>query len=226
MKSKKIIIVLSILLLLTYSVIMLLIPFTHNACFWLGFGWVIASIVMGAVASCYVLKGSNSKKSFYEIVTIKHTFAFIITIIVVSIISAVVKVVPLWLAIIVYLIITIAYIMLTYVTNLSKVSLNRVSENVKGHTIELNLLIAKVELFMKLVNDTEVKKTLVNLYDLLRYSDPMGNDNTKQLEKAILATFEEIKDCYEQGDNERVHTLCLKLENLIEKRNAICKIYK
>ena len=226
MKSKKTIIILSVLLLLTYSSIMLLIPFTHNACFWLGFGWVIASIVMGAVASCYVLKGLDSQKPLYEIVTIKNTFTFVISIIVVSIIAAVVEVVPVWLAIIVYLIITIAYIVLTYVTNLSKESVNQVGENVKFHTRELNILTVRVELFMKSADDIEVKKKLANIYELLRYSDPMGNDNTKQLEQEVLATFEEIKDCYERGNKESVYTLCSKLENLIDERNAICKIYK
>lgn len=226
MKSKKTILVFSALLLITYSTIVLLIPFKHSESFWLSFVWNIIGMVVGTIFSYLMIVRSENEIPIYEIATIKNTFIFIVVLMVVGAIVMLIGTVPFWVVLIVYLLISVAYIAVNYVVFLSQQNEQRINEKVKSHTTELKLLTTKLQLFSKSIDNLVLRQKVEKIHNLLMYSDPIGNEKTEEIEKKIIATFEMMQNDCEQNECDNLDSLCRMMENLIEERNAICKMYK
>ena len=82
----------------------------------------------------------------------------------------------------------------------------------------------KIELFTyaSTIDDPTAKKIVDDLVSIVKYSDPVSCDETKQIEEEIMLCFHMMKES-KGGD---ISSLAEKVKQLLSVRNKICQQYK
>jgi hypothetical protein len=76
------------------------------------------------------------------------------------------------------------------------------------------------------VSDSKLKTSLEKFSENLRYSDPVSSPQIAESEKKLSDCFDELKFAVEAGDISKSLDLCQRVNEVLGKRNAICKQYK
>jgi hypothetical protein len=71
-----------------------------------------------------------------------------------------------------------------------------------------------------------MKKTLKELAEAIRYSDPMSSPQLAAIENKIEAKAAALGEAVEKTDGDSIKTLCNELQQLFAERNRKCKILK
>lgn len=115
--------------------------------------------------------------------------------------------------IIIYLIIGIILFSLLYALYLGisklKLTENKIKEKTNYHTT----WITELELFLKEKNIESVED-IKKVYELIKYSDPLSNDLTKEIDEKISLNINEL--C-----QNKKYKLVATIEKLVNKRNSI-----
>ena len=83
----------------------------------------------------------------------------------------------------------------------------------KSIGLEVNMLLSSA--------DGERKKQISEIYDAIRYADPMSNENLSEIETEIKANIAELASA--GGD---ISPICQAILLKIKKRNEMCKLLK
>jgi hypothetical protein len=79
---------------------------------------------------------------------------------------------------------------------------------------------------MDKATDGSIKKTLKDLAETIRYSDPMSSPQLAAVENKIEAKVAVLAETVEKTDWDAVKALCNELQQLLAERNRKCKILK
>ena len=74
--------------------------------------------------------------------------------------------------------------------------------------------------------DAETKKALNALSEALRFSDPVSNAATADIEENLTGLLEELGSAVQDKDYASAKTLCAKASTLLADRNRMCKLNK
>lgn len=74
--------------------------------------------------------------------------------------------------------------------------------------------------------DDTLKAELKKLDDALRFSDPVSNAHTKELEEKLVILLDELKVFIENSKFDEAAAYIKKISNALAKRNRICKVTK
>ena len=77
-----------------------------------------------------------------------------------------------------------------------------------------------------LCQDENAKKTLQDIADEFKYSDPVSSEQTKEMEEDMKIQLEELQSAVLEGDVSNVPILCAKLKNRLIERNHLCATSK
>jgi hypothetical protein len=79
---------------------------------------------------------------------------------------------------------------------------------------------------LDLCSDAEVKKELEKLVESFRFSDPVSNDTTEDIESIIMEKLENLKLGISSTSVDENIAKITELKNLLSERNRICKASK
>ena len=214
---------LSVLFVL-YILVAFLLPFVHTATYWVSFIFTLVAFAVVA-ASMYIafVQNPDAKSRFYGFPIAKISASYGIVQLVAGILfMALAKVVPTWVAILVYAI-------ALGVAVIGLISADAVVSEIHAQDVKLKKDVSLMRSLQSKVNQIAAQSENADvkaLADEFRYSDPVSNDAIADAEADLAAAVDELQSAYVDGDSEAVAKLCRKASALLAERNRLCKLNK
>ena len=228
-KSKSVIAVYAIVLFV-YVLAFLIIPFNKTAASWISFVFTIIAITGSLFVCGYAFNAKQtlvSKIYGYPIFRVGAVYAIaqLAIGVVICAISAVIAV-PYWVALLVSVILLGAAAIGVIITDNTRDLVEEVDESVKVDTKNVTNFQINIAGIVDVCENTEVKADLEKLNELFRFSDPVTNDETREIEESIKSMLTELKMLVVDGSTNDIKALIKKITNALNERNRICKASK
>ena len=127
---------------------------------------------------------------------------------------------PVWSAIVVCSVIAGVSVVCMISADAGRNEIERVEAKVQKKVFYIRELQADVELIAATETDTDIKASLTQLAEKIRFSDPMGSEQLADLENKILTKVAELKTATNKAES------ITELTSLLDERNKKCKILK
>lgn len=228
-KTKSVIAVYAIVLLV-YVLAFLIIPFDKIAASWISFVFTVIAIT-GSLFVCIYAFGTKqtlvSKIYGYPIFRVGVIYALVQLAVgvVICAIGAFVAV-PYWVALLLFVILLAAVAIGVIITDNTRDMVEEMDEGAKVDTKNLTRFQIIIAGIVDVCENAEVKKELEKLNDLFRFSDPVTNEQTREIEESISAMLTELKTIVVDGSADDIIISIKKLTNVLNERNRICKANK
>ncbi len=228
-KSKSVIAVYAILLFV-YVLAFLIIPFHKIAASWISFAFTIIAIASSLLVFNFAFNAKEtlvSKIYGYPIFRVGAAYALaqLALGIVICAIAAFVAV-PYWVALLLSIILLGAAAIGVIITDNTRDLVEEVDERVKVDTKNATRFQIDIAGIVDICENTEVKADLEKLNELFRFSDPVTNDETREVEESIKTMLSELKTIVVDGSTDDIKALIKKITNALNERNRICKASK
>ena len=215
-------------LLAAFSAIAFVIPFERTTVFWIAYGFGIFSILF----QVYIVRSSfsgngDAKSRFYGFPIARIGVYYLAVQLVASIIEiALARIIPLWLAVIVNVILLVLALIGTVTVETMRDEIVRQDGHLKKDVSNIRELQSLSASIASRCEDEKLRKTLLKLADDFRYSDPVSSEKTKDMEADMLASLKDIQQAVTDGHNEGAAALCGKLSGVLAERNRLCSVSK
>lgn len=228
-KSKSVIAIYAILLVV-YIVAFLIIPFNKIAASWISFAFTIIAIAGSLLIFNFAFNAKEtpvSKIYGYPIFRVGAAYALaqLVIGVVICAISAVIAV-PYWVALLVSVILLGAAAIGVIITDNTRDLVEEVDESVNVDTKNVTRFQIDIASIDDVCENTEVKADLEKLNELFRFSDPVTNDETREVEESIKTMLAELKTIVADGSTDDINALIKRITNTLNERNRICKASK
>lgn len=228
-KSKSVIAIYAILLVV-YIVAFLIIPFNKIAASWISFAFTIIAIASSLLIFNFAFNAKEtlvSKIYGYPIFRVGAVYALaqLVIGVVICAISAVIAV-PYWVALLVSVILLGAAAIGVIITDNTRDLVEEVDESVNVDTKNVTRFQIDIAGIDDVCENTEVKADLEKLNELFRFSDPVTNDETREVEESIKTMLAELKTIVADGSTDDINALIKRITNTLNERNRICKASK
>lgn len=212
-----------------FTVIAFAAPFNmKSANFWLAY--LFGMIAIGAqllIFNMAFIEGGDAKSKFYGFPIARIGFVYVAVQTLVSLIEmACSKYIPLWAVIIINILILAMAALGLIAADVVKEEVERQDVKIKTVVNNMRELQSMSASLVKQCEDEETKKVIQNIADEFRFSDPVSNDQTKEIEGELKTQLSEIQKAVIDGANEDVVKLCKQISVTLAERNRICKLEK
>lgn len=228
-KSKSAIAVYAIALFV-YIIAFIIIPFNKTASSWITFIFTIIAIA-SSLFVCKIAFNSEEKivSKIYGFpifrVGIFYALAQLIIGIVICVISAFVTV-PYWIALLISVILLGAAAIGIIITDNTRDMVEELDENIKSDTQNITYFKIDISGIVDSCDSTDLKSELEKLNELIRFSDPVTGEATKDIEDSIKEMLADLKTSVIKDDANNIKLLIKKITNAVKDRNRICKANK
>lgn len=222
------IITFALIIFVAYSVVAFALPFTMNGIFWLSYIFSLLAIaVQFPVMKMAFKNGSSVRSKFYGFPIARIGVVYGIVQLISSLLFMLLaSILPLWLPLVVY-------VLLLCISSAGFIAADTMRDEVEhlDRKLEANVkfirdLQAKANIIASQCNDSDVKKTVANYTEKLRYSDPVSSPELAEVEKELAIYTAELEKAVIDNDKNSALSLCTKLEALLAERNHLCKANK
>ena len=228
-KAKSVIMVYAIFFVV-YVLAFLVIPFKKIAASWISFAFTIIAIVAGLFIFNVAF---NTKKTIvskiygYPIfrVGVIYTVAQLILGILICATAAFVTV-PYWVALILSVILFGATAIGVIITDNTRDMVEQVDDETKSETKNITFFQINISGIVDCCKDVALKAELQKLNDAFRFSDPVSNKFTSDIEEKINSMLSKLKISVEDNNAVEVTDYIKKITNALAERNRICKATK
>lgn len=215
-----------VILLFVYAVVTFVMPFVHNAVFWLTvvFSLIAFGVLYGAWHAAG-FNGENTRSKFYGFPILKIGFIYFAAQIIIGWIISGIGVVPVSVAIPVYAIGLAA-------AALGLIATDAVKEEIEKQDVKLKKDVSAMRALQSQVNQLasqaagEAQKALQKFAEDLRYSDPVSCAMSHDAELELSALVSDLQNAVVEGDEASTLTLCRKAGAVLAERNRLCKLGK
>lgn len=214
-----------------YNLIVFIVPTgpvyeAKNASFWVGYALIILAFIGQLVCGMYTFRADSLTKVFYRIPLIGVCFGSLVILFVVGSICMLIPVIPVWLCVIVCFA-AVAYNAIGIVKGLAAIdAVESVDKKVKTKTLFIKSLTLEAETVMAGAKTDELKAEAKQVYEAIRYSDPMSDEALSGVEAQIETRFSEFSAAVAGSDLTAAQHIAAELKVLIGSRNSKCKLLK
>ncbi len=215
-----------------FNVLVFATPSEHNGeskftgTFWMGYALVMLGFIGQLVCAYVGLGNENLKKVFYNIPLMRvSSIGLVVNAVVGSIFMAIPTAQP-WLAGIVCVIVLAGVAIATIKAKSAGDIVGAIDDKIKAQTFFVKNLTVDAENLMARANTPEAKAVTKKVYEAIRYSDPMSNDNLSDIESRINYEFKAFEMAVKSGDTMVAESQAEELLALINNRNNKCKALK
>jgi hypothetical protein len=227
-KNQKRVLVVIAIVFVAFTVITFTLPFEKNRLFWLSYVFAIISILV----QIYVMKVAfarthSTKSKFYGFPIAQLGVVYMCIQLVLSIIfMALSTMAPIWLAVVVY-------ILLLALAGIGLISTEAVRDEVVRQDMMLETNVSCMTTLRSIIypladmcSDENAKKSLQNLADEFRYSDPVSSESLKDIESELENQVGELQLSVTEENEKNIIALCKKIKITLTERNRLCKLGK
>ncbi len=207
-----------------FNVSAFLIPRTVKGNFWIAYIFINLALIGQLYCVKRALNAETLQNLFYNIpiITIGRTGALIMLIF--GIAAMAIPAIPDWLAVIVCMLVLGFTAVAVISTSSVSEEVGRIDEKIKKNTMFIKQLLADSYMLVQKA-ETDNKEIVNQVYNALRYSDPVSCEMLNPIEAQITVKFNEFSDAVINGNN-TTENLGRELLILISDRNTKCRLFK
>ncbi len=191
--SKKHFLIPSIIIVLIISIIILLIPIKiQNE---LGFIITFLYYLIFNILSLFVICKNTSSILKKDILNVSVIYIYIFLNIITIVLLVFSKFIFINTSIVVILnliLVLISFVLFFFLINGNKLIINQ-EEKIVNKTKRVSDLETRIEILLNNCTDKDIKKDLTNLYEIVKYMDPVENDVTRELDIKIDNLLKKIE---------------------------------
>jgi len=216
------------IIIAVYNVVVFVIPFNRGGGFWTGYGFSMLAMLLTAAVGFYAFDRETLKSKFYGIPLIYVVWRYLIIQLIIGFLEMVLDFIPIpfQYGLALNTILLGACLIGLFAVEAAKDEIERIDEKVKEKVFYIKSLQVDIESLVGRVPDDLLKKSLKDLVEVIRYSDPMSSPQLAAIENKIEARSAALTEAIEKADGETVNALCNDLQQLFAERNKKCKILK
>lgn len=209
------------LLFALLSTIAFIIPTIKTATFWVAYVFTVVAFLAQIVTWEISFKnGAPLKSKFLGVPIVYIGILYLVVQILALFIFMLVPALPTSSSIITCTIIAAISCICMVAADIGKAEIQKVEDAVRKKVFYIQALQADVELLADDEKNVDVRTNLTQLAEKIRYSDPMSNEQLKDLEDKISTMVSELKTSPDKI------TLVNEISKLLDERNKKCKIMK
>lgn len=215
-------------LLVVFSVIAFVPPFEMTTTFWIGYVFGVLAIAF----QIYIFKASfedgvDVKSKFYGFPIAKVGVIYLACQLLVSLVEiGVATMLPVWIAVIFNVILTALAVVGCIAAETMRDEIVRQDEILKENVSNMRALQSLSASLVGLCQDENLKKTLQDLADEFKYSDPVSSEDTLDIENNLKSVVGEIQKAIIDGEFEAAGNLVVRAKSELAERNRVCKLGK
>jgi hypothetical protein len=194
--------------------------------FWAGYLFVMVGMLLQFVCTWKSLEVNSSEKMFYKLPMLKLGYSTMIAMFVFGVAAMVIPNVPYWLGYIACLIILVFQIMAILKASAASSLIQNTEAKVKNNTSAWSMLIINAQGILDRAKSEEIKSQVKKVYEKLRFSDPVSNDDLYSIEEQIGVLLDKLNDAVVADDIEKSKGISTELIQRIQERNNKCMLYK
>ena len=198
----------------------------YTSSFWIGYVFITAMFIGQLICSIMAFKADNEKKLFYNISLIRTSYIGLVVSFIVGGLCMLISPLPYWVGVIICAIVLVANVLSVVKATSTIEEVERVDEKVKEQTFFIKSLTVDADTLVASAKSEVVKAECQNVYDAIRYSDPMSSDALASVEAQITIQFHSLSEAVEVDDCELVKAVASNLITLLSDRNKKCKLLK
>ena len=212
--------------LAVYNVIVFVLPVGKGSGFWLGYGFSMLSIFLSAAVIYYTFDRKSLKSKVYGIPFVLLSVCYCIIQLFVGLIEIVLQFMPFQIGLVINVILLGAFLLGIIFVEVGKDEIERIDIKVKEKVFYIRTLQVLIEGLVSKAPDDAMKKTLNDLIDTVRYSDPMSSPQLAAVENKIEVKAMTLSETVDKNDWDTAKVLCNELQELLADRNRKCKVLK
>ena len=194
--------------------------------FWISYVLVLLAFAAQLLIAYKFVKDENKDKLFLNIPLIKTGYLAVVVCSIVGLIFMIFPILPAWLGAIICLLIAGYFAIACLKASATANAIAQIDTKIKTQTAFIRLAIVDAESILSRATTPEIKEKAKQVYEELRYSDPMSNPALDSIEQEIDALLKKIKTsrCRKQPNSTSAITTELLVQ--ISDRNKKCKALK
>ncbi|MBQ2755687.1 MAG: hypothetical protein IJF27_03335 [Oscillospiraceae bacterium] len=197
----------------------------YTASFWIGYAFISAAFVVNLICSAVAFRAADLRKMFYNISLIKISYIGLILSFIFGGLCMLISPLPYFVGIILCAIILVFNIIAIVKASAAADVISKVDDKVKAQTFFIKSLAVDAETLMAKAKSDEAKAACKKVYEAIRYSDPMSNEQLRAVELQIADKFSELEGAV-AGESENLKAVAEELVILIDNRSRKCKLLK
>lgn len=198
----------------------------YDVRFWIAFVFIVAAFIGNLVFAYFAFKAENLKKMFLNIPLITVSWSALIAMLVVGSGLMLIPNCPAWISAIVSIVVlafnAIAVIKAAWAAD----TVGKVDEKVKAQTSYIKNLTVDTENILARAKSEPVKTECKKVYEAVRYSDPMSNEDISVIEAKITVKVDDFSSAVGADDAEKAKEIADEIVILVDDRNRKCKLLK
>lgn len=197
-----------------------------SAMFWVAYALVTVEFIILLLSSAVAMKEKSLKKAVYSMPAYWGSYVCLIAMAVVGGICVAVIAIPKWVGIIACSTILAVHISIIVATQVLSGKIVATEQRVKQSTMLIKSLTVEAQTLVGLSSDANMSKCTKEVYEALRYSDPMSHPALQQVEGNICNVYNAYATAVKANDANGTQERTKELLALINERNVKCKLYK
>jgi MFS family permease len=225
-KSKILTLVAALIILAVFNVIAFAAPFTRAGTFWTGYAFTTLAVIIATAAIFYALDRAGLRSKFYGLPILYVAWSYLVAQVIAGLIFMMFPDIPRWVALVVSVILLAAALLGFIAVDLSRDEIERVDAKVREKVFYIKSLQSELENLAAQVSDPALKKSLIELAEAFRYSDPMSSPQLAALENQIAGQVAALAPAVAAENIAGALAQCGELQQLLAERNRKCKLLK
>ncbi len=193
--------------------------------FWVSYALVALAMIGQLVVSLVFCKKDTAEKKFLGLSLLHESYLTVAVAAVIGVVFMTIPVIPAWVAAILCLVVLAFHIITAIKITAATEYVAEVGEKVKIQTQFIRTLSAEASTLAACAKSDDAGTAARQVYDAIRYSDPMSNDALADCEKEIRNKYNELLTAI-KNDTDDCRAIADELLLLIQQRNAMCKTLK
>ena len=220
------------IILVVYSVLVFVIPFTkmNMATFVISYIASVIALLSQIYVAYIAFKGEDNLTSkVYGFPIIKLGYIYLGVQFALSILFYILGAfidVPVWICIILYVLVLGLAAVGLITTSTYKEAIEEIEVTKEDNKVFVKELRRDTLVYSSKIKDQTTKDLFDKFLDIVRYSDPVSNENLKEIENDINSKYEEIKVLVSHDNYLVANKEIENLIDLINRRNLMCKEFK
>ena len=194
--------------------------------FWAGYIFITLAFIGQLICAFVAFKAENAQKLFYNLPLIAVSYTGLILTIIFGALAMAIPNLPNWIGIIVCLIVLAFTAIAVISAKAAGTVVANIDDKVKTNTAFIKEMTVETQNLMNRANAPKLKEYCKNVYEALRFSDPMSNDQLTDIESRIKEEFATFTDAVISDDLDLTESSAKELINLIVERNSKFKVIK
>ena len=192
--------------------------------FWSGYIFIMVALVGNLVCALYALKATTKERLFLNLPIIKISYTALVLSFVVGIACMIIPNIPNWVGVVLCALILGFSAISVIKANVAAETVANIDERVAVKTNYMRMLTTEAESLVSYAKTDENKKICKQVYEAIRYSDPVSSETLNDIENEMYDKLTEFKT--KLKNDECNQEIANEILTLVKERNNKCKLLK